>query len=98
MRAQTHEEQREFEGSFQNTVRLPLEAGSFVSLGLLPVLRDDMWSRSRAKRGEKPAMHLYGYARVSTTDQDLAIQDRTRQAAAPAIGHQTGSPSSSPTS
>src|SRR5215217_7612614 len=49
--------------------------------GCFGLLRDAIRRRSRSKRDEMPSMALYGYARVSSLDQDLTLQEEMLRAA-----------------
>jgi DNA invertase Pin-like site-specific DNA recombinase len=55
--------------------------GKYVFLGLRNELRDATLRRSRIKKDRTAPMAHYGYARVSTMDQDLSIQKAALKAA-----------------
>lgn len=58
------------------------ETPSHLSYGLFPAFRDAGLSGSRPKQDGSPQpMPTYGYARVSSLDQDLAIQRAALKAA-----------------
>src|SRR4051812_13164747 len=62
--------------------RHPGETAKRVSHGLFSAFRDDSLSGSKPKRDGLPQpMPVYGYARVSTLDQDLTIQRAALKAA-----------------
>jgi len=65
-----------------NPAARPHETPKHVLYGLFLGFRDNSLSGSRSKRdGSPPAMSIYGYARVSTLDQDLGIQRAAFKAA-----------------